>query len=285
MLLSASGMSLIALFGKLGIADLTISALILWRFLAAFALYFLGLFALRRLKGIFDFSAIRIQVLRAFFVMSAQYCFFYYLEKNSLLNASALLNTGPIFISLIDWAVLRRKVGMSSWIGSLVAFTGAILILRPDAGIFSPMSLVGLLAGVFQGASQVVFGYTAQERRPHIGVLHLFAICTCLSLIPFLFIHTEVVEAKQFALIDLFWIFCLGISSIFNQIFRAEAYRFATPSRLSAFLYVSVLLAGLWDWVIFKEAPDVFSVLGTALVVSGGLLKIYLRKMILQRQK
>lgn len=285
MLLSATGMSLVGLFGKLGLADFTVSALIFWRFLASFLLFFLALLATGRLEGIFDFEAVKIQVLRAFFVLSAQYCFFYYLEQNTLLNASALLNTGPIFISLIDWAILRHKVGRSSWIGCVVAFVGAIFILRPDAGIFSLVSLVGLLSGVSQGASQVVFGLAAHEKRPYIGVLHLFALCSLLSLFPFLFFHTEMVEGKQFAGFDLLWIFCIGVGSISNQLFRADAYRYSTPSRLSPFLYFTVLLAGIWDWVFFGKTPDFFSILGTVLVVLGGLIKIYLRKIILEKEK
>lgn len=285
MLLSATGMSLIGLFGKLGIEDFTVSALIFWRFSVSFVLFFLALLALGRLEGILHFGSIKIQVLRAFFVLSAQYCFFYYFEQNSLLNASALLNTGPIFISIIDWAILRKKVGRSSWIGSIIAFVGAILILRPDAGIFSFMSLIGLLSGLSQGASQIVFGISAQERKPHIGVLHLFALCTFLSLFPFLFFHTEMVAGKRFAEFDLLWILCLGAASISNQLFRSDAYRHATPSRLSPFLYFSVLLAGVWDWVVFGKTPGFLSILGTALIVLGGLLKIYLRNRILQKQK
>lgn len=284
-LLSAASMSLIGLVGKLGITDLSISSLLFWRFFSAFVLYALVLACLGKLKGALCFQETRAQVLRGVLILASQYCYFYYLEKNSLLNASALLNTGPIFIALFEWGIFRQKVGVSSWVGSIVAFIGAIFILQPDAGIISYMSLIGLLSGLTQGASQIVFGKAVNTEKLHIGLLHLFALCSFISLFPMLFFPSVASSAKEFLWIDLLWIALLGIGSIFNQMTRAKAYRLASPSKLAPFLYASVLLAGIWDWVIFHDTPDFFSILGTFLIILGGILKIYLRKWILHRKQ
>lgn len=285
MMLSAAGMSLVGLFGKFGIQDLTLSALMFWRYVVTSSLLFLSLLFLGRLEGFFDFRHFKIQLLRTFFVLLSQYCFFYYLIQNNLLNAAALLNTGPVFIAVIEWGILRKKVGRSSWIGALIAFIGALFILQPDAGVFSLTSLIGLLSGMSQGASQVVFGlHSEKEEKPHIGVMHLFSLCTLLSLIPFLFFHTEMESGRSFSSWDAALILALGAASVVNQIFRAEAYAHGTPSRLSPYLYFAVLLGGVYDWAIFGEAPNALAVLGAALIVFGGLLKMYLRSKILKNQ-
>jgi len=285
MLLSATGMSLIGVFGKFGIQDLTVSALMFWRYAATSSCLFLSLLLLGRLKGFLNFRHIKIQLLRAFFVLLAQYCFFYYLLHNNLLNAAALLNTGPVFIAVIEWGILRKKVGVSTWIGSSISFLGALLILQPDAGIFSFISLIGLLSGISQGASQVVFGLQSErEEKPHIGVMQLFSLCTILSLLPFLYFHTEMQIGKSWSHWDFLLIAGLAVTSIFNQISRAEAYAHGTPSRLSPYLYFAVLLAGVWDWAIFGMAPNWLSIVGATLVVLGGLLKIYLRNKILKKK-
>lgn len=284
-LISAASLSIIGLCAKLGLYDLSIQALLFWRFACAFGFYFLFLFLIGELQGFLHFGETKIQVLRSMFILSAQYCFFYYLSKNSLLNASALLNTGPLFVAVIESCVLRKKVGVSSWIAGIVAFVGALFILQPDAGIFSYMSLIGLLSGMLQGASQIVFGQAALGKKLHIGLLHMFGICALISLIPFLFLPAQGMEYKTTSGLDFVWIILLGIVSIFNQLSRASAYRYATPSRVAPFLYFSVLLAGLWDWLVFGTEPNAFSILGTALVVLGGLLKVFLRNWILGRQK
>src|SRR5579871_2969057 len=155
MLLSAAGMSLVGLFGKFAIEDLTVPALMFFRYASTSVLLFLSLLFLGQLKGLLDFQHIKIQLLRAFFLLLAQYCFFYYLLRSNLLNASALLNTGPVFIAIIEAGVLRKKVGVSTWIAGVVSLIGAFLLLQPDVGIFSYLSLIGLLSGISQGASQV----------------------------------------------------------------------------------------------------------------------------------
>jgi drug/metabolite transporter (DMT)-like permease len=269
---------LIGLFGKLGLADLTIPALMFWRFLSASLLLFIALWIGQALAGILTFHHLKIQLLRAFFVLLAQYCFLYYLTHNRLLNASALLNTGPLFISLIEWGILRKKVGVSSWMGALVSFIGALLILQPTAEIFSVMSGIGLLSGLSQGASQVVFGiHSEREETPHVGVLHLFILCTCFSALVLFFFPQELQFGKQMTSWDVTLIVLLGIASVINQIFRAQAYAHGTPSRLAAFLYFAVLLSGIWDWLIFHKSPNALAAVGAILVILGGMIKIYLR--------
>lgn len=286
MMLSAAGMSLVGLFGKWGIQDLTIYALMFWRYIAALTLYLLSLALLGKLKGLFHFRHLKLEALRTFFVLLAQYCFFYYLLRNNLLNASALLNTGPVFISLIEWGILRKKVGVSSWAAAFISFIGALCILQPDAGIFSLVSLIGLLSGASQGASQVVFGFQSEKaQKPHIGVFHLFILCAFFSGVPFLVSTGKALPFQSFSSWDFFLIAGLGAASIGNQIFRAEAYAHGSPSKLSPYLYLAVLLAGVWDWAFFGLIPNWLTILGAILIVLGGLAKIYLRNWVLKRRE
>ncbi|MBM3184491.1 MAG: DMT family transporter [Chlamydiae bacterium] len=282
MLLSATGVSLIGLFGRFGIEDLSLSSLMFFRYFAAFSLLFLTFPKFARFQDLFSFRHFKLQFMRAFFVLLAQYSFFFYLEKNDLLNAAALLNTGPMFISLIEWGLLRKKVGVSSWVGAGVSFLGALFILQPNTGIFSITSLIGLLSGISQGASQVVFGlHSEKEENPALGVIHLFLLCGFLSFIPFVFSWSL---PKHFSLSDFWIILAIAAASILNQFFRAKAYRLEIPSRLSAYLYFSVLLSGVWDFAVFHRIPNGLAIFGAALIILGGLLKIYLRQRILKKK-
>lgn len=276
MLLSAAGLSFTGFFGKIAMEDFSLSALIFWRFVVAFLGCFIILGFWGKLKDLFHLGSVPLQLLRTLFLLSAQYSFLYYLQQNSLLNATVLLNTGPLFIPLIEWGILRKKVARSTWIGVIICFFGVLCILQPDRGVFSLVSMLGLFAGMSQGASQVVFGISARDARSTIGVLHLFFFCALFSLIPYLFFReTWVSERQNF---DLVWIFCLGLASIGNQMARAAAYRNGTPSKLAAFLYFSVLLSGILDWAVFHKGPNLLSIIGASLVILGGTLKVYLHQ-------
>lgn len=276
MLVSATGLSLTALFGKLGNELFSLPALIFWRYSISF-LFCLLFFSIRgTIKGFFAQRNYKLHLLRAILVLLSQYSFYYYLKHNSLLNATVLLNLGPLFIPIIEWGVLKKRVGRSTWVGVLISMVGAVLILQPDQDILTFVSFIGLLSGVAQGASQVVFGINSRKENVDLGIFNLFLLCALFSSIPFLLEHTPMwLEAPEWswaaALISL-----LAIASIANQIFRSIAYKHASPSRLAAFFYFAVLLAGLWDWIIFHHPPNLLSVCGATLVILGGTLKIWI---------
>ena len=276
MLLSAAGLSLTGLFGKLGRDVFFLASLVFWRYLSSFLLCLLLFSALGKLRGLFNKSTFKLHFLRAFFVLCAQYSFYYYIQKSSLLNATVLLNLGPLFIPIIEWGILRKRVGKSSWIGVMVSLFGAILILQPDQNIFTLTSMIGLFAGISQGASQVVFGLNSKTEKADHSVLILFSLCTLFSFFPYL------IEGKTWARPpDWTWAVCLilalTVASIGNQLFRALAYQHGTPSRLASFLYFSVIFAGFWDWAVFGKIPNLLSILGALLVMFGAVLKIWLR--------
>lgn len=283
MLISASALALTGFLGQLGMGYFFIFPMTFWRFFASLILCVIFLWIRGDLKGFWHLHNLKIHLLRAFFVLGAQYTFYYYIQHNNLLNAIVLLNTGPLFIPIIEWGLLRNKVGKSTWISIIVAFVGVIFVLQPQAGIFSHVSIVGLLAGICQAASQVLFGLNARREKVNLSVLYLFFFCTVLSSIPYACIHKTWITGGHLSWVSFSIIIGLAIASIGNQLTRAVAYQYGTPSRLSPFLYFSVLLAGILDWVVFKITPNTLSLIGASLVVLGGVLKVFLRKKMIRK--
>lgn len=276
MLLSAASLSVVGLLARLGMAELTLQGLIFWRFFTAFILFFFLLWFRGQLKEKLSFGDFKLQFIRPIFTLGAQYSFYYYIDKNTLLNATALLNTGALFIPLIEWSVLGRRVGKSTWIGVVVSFAGVLCILQPDAGIFSLLSLIGLLSGFCQGASQVVLSLGSKNEKPDLALLYLFFFCALFSLFPLLFADEGFGIVKQGGDSLIFLILSLGLISVLNQTTRATAYKHGSASRLSPFLYFSAIPAGIFDWAIFGNIPNLLSLLGVFLVIGGGLLKYFL---------
>lgn len=275
-LLSAVGLSITGLLGKIGFESLTLPGMVFWRYLTGFLFCLFLFFLARKLEEGISLEAIKMQGLRALFLLGSQYCFYFFLERNSLLNAMALLNTGPLFIPIFERWILGQHIPKSAWIGIGISFVGVILVLQPNAAIFSYMSLVGLTAGFCQGASQVVFGINTKRDNSNTGVFILMFLAAFASFIPYLFTRATFTPGHHVDIGIVLLLMGLGIASVINQFFRSEAYKRGSPSRLAAFLYFSVLLAGFYDWAFFDLAPDPLSVLGAVLIICGGLLKIYI---------
>lgn len=282
-LLSATGLALVGLFGKLGSSKLPLQALMFWRFAGAFFIALLVLWLSGKLRHSIRCKNLKMHLMRAFFVLGAQYSFYYYIHHESLLNGLTLLGLGPLSIPLIEKVFMGRKIGKSTAIGLVISFAGALCILQPDGGIFSGLSLVGLMAGLLQGGSQVVFGMTAKKEGAETSVLYLFFLCALFGALPYLFTEPSLVASSSWSLSLLFMILVLCFVSVLSQVTRAFAYKCGTPSRLSMFLYFSIILGGVFDWAIFHEPPNGLSIFGAILVITGGMAKIYLRQIFLRK--
>jgi len=57
-----------------------------------------------------------------------------------------------------------------------------------------------------------------------------------------------------------------------------RAYGMAPASAIAPINYFAVVLGGVWGWLFWDQVPDSWSVLGSGLVIIGGLLTIYLAR-------
>lgn len=74
------------------------------------------------------------------------------------------------------------------------------------------------------------------------------------------------------------------MGALLNQYFRGKAYGFGKPATLATFLYLSIVISGIFDWAFFRVVPDFLTLIGSFLVILGGILKVYLRYLFLKRK-
>ena len=290
MLLSATCLSLSFLFLEINLAYINYFALISLRFVIPL-LFVTFLVTIRReWKGMRSSTHLPLQLLRAFCVLVSQYGIAFYISKSTLLNATVLLNASPLFIPLIEWGFLGHRPGKSTILGALIAFFGVILVLQPDRSLFTALSGIGLLAALGQASSQVLYGLRSKTENPLTSLFYLFFFTSIFSSILLIFakdfdwgLGNKLLKEPDWILIGM--ILAMGITTLLNQYFRGLAYRCGRPSTLATFLYFSVFVSALCDWLIFKELPTPLAIIGTCLIILGGLVKIFLRAHLLKKAK
>jgi len=237
-----------------------------------FCLFFL---AFRSLKELFE-TNIKVQIVRGFWGIVAQYSLFYSLRGISLLDATLLLNTSPLFIPILAWLFLKKRIEWRTGIGLIVGFFGIILVLKPTEGIVNLYAFFGLLAGFSAGTSQVCLQKVSKESKVSTNIFQWSLWCLLFSILP-LFAMEPVLHFKS----SPGWMFLivfltLGIFSFGNQIFRSWGYYLAkNPVNLAPLLYLSVIVSGIIDWVLYQSLPDIFTIAGAVLVVIGAFLSQY----------
>lgn len=287
MLLSAACLSFSILFLKINLSYLNYYFLVFLRFFIPF-LFILILFSIRWEWKVLIFSThIPLQLFRCACVLVSQYGIVFYLTKNTLLNATVLLNTAPLFIPIIEWIFLGHRPGKSTILGALLAFLGVILILHPNRSLFTPISGIGLLAAIGQAGSQVLYGLKPKSENPLASLFYLFLFSSLFSGVLFFLIEgKEKIEWSQnYDWIIFTSLILMALGTLLNQYFRGLAYRCGRPSTLVTFLYFSVFVSAFLDWVVFKHTPSLLTVIGSVLIVLGGVLKVFLRAKILKSKK
>ena len=64
----------------------------------------------------------------------------------------------------------------------------------------------------------------------------------------------------------------LGLGGWGGHQFLTTAHRFATANTLMPYTYSFMIYVAGLSWLIFNHLPDVFTVLGAAIIVASGLI-------------
>lgn len=280
MLLCSFLMALFVLFGKIAIGITSFFQLTFLRFAIPLILFLPYLLIKGSLKELFYQCNLRMELIRALCILVYQYSIFYYLLHASLLDATVLQNTAPLFIPILEALFFKYKFDRRVILSILISFVGILCILQPDKDIFARLSIAGLLVPLSQAGSQVLYGHQAKRENLTMTLFYQFFLTTICSGVIYLFASAFFGEAdslKNYSGLAWMNILALGLVSLLNQQLRGIAYRHGKPSALAPFLYVSLIFSALFDWTLFHNLPNWLSLLGATLVVAGGLIQVYFR--------
>lgn len=274
MLMSSACLALATLFAKYLTESFYLPLLIFLRFLVP-GLLMWWIIVMTDLPR-FPLLRSKVYFLRAVFVILSQYALFYYLLHGTILNATLLFMTSPLFVPLIEKVIYKKSLTWMNMMSLLVGFAGIIFILKPQTGIIAWPTLIGVASGFFNACSQVTFHKIAKKSYPTEISLWHYTICTFVAMIPLLFVWNHISWSQLSAVVMnghyLLLFIGFGMAGISNQILRSHAYRkVSNLMSLALFLYTAVIFSAILDWVVFGITPDKWSIFGAILISLGGL--------------
>lgn len=242
----------------------------------AFARAFLGLLAalaLARWRGAsLRVADRRVMWQRSFFGTASMLCTFYALTHMPLADATALLNTTPLWIAALAWFTLRERVSWRVSLALAVAFVGVLLVERPGFGVGQRTGLVALAAGAFGAAAMVSLRRLSQE-TPEAVVVHFSAVASAvLALVSgaWLLRHGATPHVSPSQALG---VVAMGATATVGQLAITRAYALDKAARVGAVGWVQVVIALAVDAVVFAHRPEAAVTAGiAALLVAGGLL-------------
>lgn len=223
-------------------------------------------------KTSFQTTHPKIVLIRALTGLLSLVFVFLAISRISLIDAALLVNTAPLFVPFVVWTWLKKPINHKLWPAIFLGFLGVILILNPGKEILNIGFLFGLIAGLCSAISMLSVRLSAQSEKGHTVLFYFFLIGTILSL-PFIFFQWQIPDLKTLGMLS-----CLGLFAVLGQWFLFAALKWAKISQLAPFSYSAVIYSGIFDWLIFDQAPGVLTMIGTVLIIASGISIIFLNK-------
>jgi len=176
-----------------------------------------------------------------------------------------LFNTLPIFVALLAPALLGEAFGRLQFALIIVAFVGITVVLKPDENILQGVSIYALLAGLMAALSMICIRKLRATDSIFIITLY-FTIFTTVVSAPLAFMNFVRPTAVEWG-----WLVFIGVAITFAQLFMTKAYRLGDASTIAPFSYASVIGAYAAGLLFFSEIPDIWSIIGAAIIVAGGI--------------
>ena len=200
------------------------------------------------------------------------YVYWLALQYIPLVDTTLLRNTAPLVVPFVVFFWLRLDIPKSRWLPLIIGFIGICVILRAGQQGISPWHIVGFLAGVGLAISMVSTRLLTKT-EPEGRILFYYFFISLIFVTPYFIWDYQAIPLSAWP-----WLIYIGVAMYFCFTLYTKAYAYVKPSILAPTSYFSVVFAGILEWLIWDHLPDLWTLVGIGLVISGGLLVLKLGK-------
>ena len=184
-------------------------------------------------------------------------------------QAVTLQYTAPLFVALLSGSLIREKVSTSVLISLVTAFIGIILIVSPDLDSIDPNALLALGSGLFAGLAYIFVRDLRKTDSPSTVVFWFAAFSVAGSVIQAAPELTNLTWEMLAALVG------IGVGAGGGQVGITMAYHQANAAWVSAFSYLTVIIATIYGIILFDEVLSTKIIIGGLLIIGSGVALIF----------
>ncbi len=197
----------------------------------------------------------------------SMFCNFYALANLPVSDTLTLMNTAPIWVTLLSWLVFKQKPTLGVIVAVLTSVVGIVFIQQPhfqDGKFAILMALIGAVT-----TSIAMLGLSRlQVVDPRAIVVHFSAVASVSTLT--LLLTTG--PAKAFAPLNnataVSLLLLIGVGGVLGQIGMTMAFAKGHATRISVVALSQILFGLVVDLVLWKHPLNWLSLVGMGLVVA-----------------
>lgn len=206
-----------------------------------------------------------LQLARGSTLLLSTICFFGGVAVMPIADTLALAFVSPLVVTALSPLLLGERVSARRYLAVAVGFGGALVIIRPGAGVMQWAALYGIGAGVTY-ALYLIWTRKLSGTAPALVTLCYAGIVGTVGTtvaLPFVWRTPDLAQ--------LGWMVAMGALAAFGHGLITKAYDHAPASLLAPFSYSEMVMAALIGYLWFGDFPDAWTWTGVAVIVASGL--------------
>ncbi|MCR5655236.1 MAG: DMT family transporter [Lachnospiraceae bacterium] len=195
-------------------------------------------------------------------------CNFWAIDRLRIADANMLNKLSPFFAIIFSYWVLKEKANWKEWLAVIVAFIGALFVMKPSVSMEFIPALVGALGGLGAGVAYTFVRLLGKQGERGPVIVFFFSTFSSLCILPFFIAGFTPMTGKQ-------WLYLIlsGVCAMGGQLNITAAYTYAPAKEISVFDYAQILFAALLGFIFFDEVPDVYSLIGYVLIIGAAFYR------------
>ena len=198
-----------------------------------------------------------------------------------LANASAILQTLPLSVTLLGAIILGEQFGRYRAFAILAGFFGALLIIKPGSSGFNSYSLFAVAAVLFITVREIITRKISKQSSTLLITLITAASITLSGGVGGIFnqnwipVPVDSITGLMMASI------CIFVAYYFS----IPAMQFGEISFVQPFRFTLMIWAVIFGFFFFNEVPDPLTIIGLLIVISAGIFTYYRENLLIQKLK
>lgn len=188
-------------------------------------------------------------------------------------QAVTLQYTNPLFVALLSSVFVSEKVEPFVWTLAIISFIGIVLIVSPDLQTIEVNAVLALGSGFF---AALAYLYVRSLRASEHALSIVFWFATFSVAFTFIPAMPTLPTALSDPVVTLALV-GIGVGAGAGQVGLTFAFHKANAAWISAFSYLTVIVATIYGYTIFGETLNSRDLLGCALIICSGIALTFSR--------
>ncbi|MCR1875550.1 DMT family transporter [Paraclostridium bifermentans] len=205
----------------------------------------------------------KILILRSIFGTLGIILNFYAIDRLVLSDANMLNKLSPFFVIIFSAIFLKEKIKSNQAIAVIIAFIGALFIIKPTLNFVIIPYVAGILGAIFAAAAYTCLRVLGGKEKFY-TVVFFFSLFSTVSIFPF-----AIMAYKSMTIIQFVYLVLGGVFASIGQFGVTLAYKYAPAKEISIFDYSNIIFSAIISILVFNVIPDKYSFIGYIIIFSA----------------